>query len=75
MRSTGTGGMQTSAAHPTIICEWCKKPAARRETNRDGRIAWMHYGKERAYWHVLEGHEWKRKYGAPCEAEQGREDE
>lgn len=52
MRNSGIGGMQTSAAHYSIICPKCGKPAARMERTPEGS-RYMHFTKKGYVWHAI----------------------
>lgn len=51
-RSSGKGGMQTGATHPSLYCPKCGKPAARMEW--DGIVTrYLHFTKKGSVWHEV----------------------
>lgn len=51
-RSSVKGGMQTGAAHPSLYCPKCGRPAARME--RAGNTTrYLHFTKQGSVWHEI----------------------
>lgn len=56
MRNNGCGGMQTNAAHYSIYCPKCGKPAARKEQIGD-ETRYLHFTKNGTLWHSVKAGE------------------